>query len=101
MQAEPVTLFGVASTGPLQAWTPRICFWFLCTIAVEHPAFTDLFRYFPEVKPVDGIGYGQRKEPRCSDERPEEKLPEIEPLFADHPQEQDRLEQRPHIPGLD
>ena len=32
--------------------------------AVEHPAPPVLFSDLPEVEPVNGIGYGQREEPR-------------------------------------
>jgi len=35
----------------------------LCTATVEHPAFFELFCDLPEMKPVNGIGYGKRKKP--------------------------------------
>jgi hypothetical protein len=60
----------------------------LCTVAIEHTAFFELFRNLPEMKPVDGIGYGKRKKPRLSDENPEEELQEGKPLFTDHSQEE-------------
>jgi hypothetical protein len=63
--------------------------------------FLDLFYDLPEVESEYCIGYGQREEPRSPCERPEEEFPEVEPLPADNPQEQDRFEERPDIPPLE
>ena len=62
---------------------------------------TRFFCNLSEMKPVNGIGYGKGEESRLSDEGPEEEFPEVVPLPADNPEEQDRFEQRPDIPPLE
>ena len=68
-----------------------------CTVTIEHSASLDLFYDLPEVESKYCIGYGQREEPRSPRERPEEEFPEVEPLPADNPQEQDQFEERPEF----
>jgi hypothetical protein len=60
-----------------------------------------VIEYLPEMKSIDRQGYRQREKTGTPQERPEEELPVMDPLFSHHTKNDHRFEERPERAGTE